>query len=140
MLLPHVNGLPLPENTQCEIRSYANKYEFISGTTNIVLPREKVTDMCIKTDEEIENQIVSSIGGAIVGGALFGTLGAAIGGRAKTKQVKTVTNYLIITYLKNENELTYICFEIPYNPPSFAEQLVKEFHELNTNSGIQIDL
>lgn len=135
----HVNGLPIAENLLCEIRSYQDRIEFKAGTTNIKLPREKITDMCIKTDQDIQKQAVSSIGGAIAGGMVFGPLGAIIGGRSKNKKVKTVTQYLIITYTGEQGELKYIGFDINNN--SFlAAKLIKEFRELNTNSGIQIEL
>ena len=58
----NVNGLPLAENLLCEVFSYPNRIEFKSGTTNIKLAREKITDMCLKFDTEIQNQAVSSIG------------------------------------------------------------------------------
>lgn len=135
----HVNGLPLAENLLCEVFSYPDRIEFKAGTTNIKLAREKITDMCLKFDTEIQNQAVSSIGGAIAGGVMFGTLGAIIGGRAKNKKVKTTTQYLIITYTGEQGELKYIGFDIKSNPPS-AAKLVKEFRELNTNSGVQIEL
>lgn len=135
----HVNGLPLAENLLCEVFSYPDRIEFKAGTTNIKLAREKITDMCLKFDIEIQNQAVSSIGGAIAGGVMFGTLGAIIGGRAKNKKVKTTTQYLIITYTGEQGELKYIGFDIKNNPPS-AAKLVKEFRELNTNSGVQIEL
>lgn len=135
----HVNGLPLAENLLCEVFSYPDRIKFKAGTTNIKLAREKITDMCLKFDTEIQNQAVSSIGGAIAGGVMFGTLGAIIGGRAKNKKVKTTTQYLIITYTGEQGELKYIGFDIKNNPPS-AAKLVKEFRELNTNSGVQIEL
>ena len=131
----HVNGLPLAENLLCEVFSYPDRIEFKAGTTNIKLAREKITDMCLKFDTEIQNQAVSSIGGAIAGGVMFGTLGAIIGGRAKNKKVKTTTQY----YTGEQGELKYIGFDIKNNPPS-AAKLVKEFRELNTNSGVQIEL
>lgn len=135
----HVSGLPIPENLSCEIRSYEDRIDFKAGTTNIKLPRKKITDMCIKTDTEIQNQVVSSVGGAIAGGVMFGTLGAIIGGRAKNKKVKTTTQYLVITYIGEQGGLKYIGFDIKNNLPS-AAKLVKEFRELNTNSGVQIEL
>lgn len=46
--------------------------------------------MCIKTDKEIQQQYVSSVGGAVGGAVLFGPLGAITGGRAKKKTVKEV--------------------------------------------------
>ena len=79
------------------------------------------------------------MGGAVAGGVIFGPLGAIIGGRAKNKKVKTVTQYLIITYTGENGELKYIGFDIKNNPLS-AMKLVKEFHTLNTNEGIQIEL
>ncbi len=134
----HVNGLPIPENVLCEVFSYPDRIDFKSGTTEIKLPKEKITDISIKTDTEIQQQLVSSAGGAIAGVMLFGSLGAIIGGRVKTKKVKTTTNYLIITY-KSENELKYIGFDIQNNPPS-ADKLVKEFQKSNSASGVKIEL
>lgn len=134
----HVNGLPIPENVLCEVFSYPDRIDFKSGTTEIKLPKEKITDISIKTDTDIQQQLVSSAGGAIAGAMLFGSLGAIIGGRVKTKKVKTTTNYLIITY-KSENELKYIGFDIQNNPPS-ADKLVKEFQKSNSASGVKIEL
>ncbi len=82
----HVNGLPLTENALCEILSYPDHITFKSGTTEINLARTKITDMCVKTDTEIQKQAVSSVGGAVAGAVVFGPLGAMIGGRAKTKK------------------------------------------------------
>ena len=135
----HVDGLPIPENTLCEVKSFTDRVEFKAGTTSIKLARKKITDMSIKTDTEIQSQAVSSIGGAIAGSVMFGTLGAIIGGRAKNKKVKTTTKYLIITYTGEQGELKYIGFDIKNNSLS-ASKLVKEFHELNTNSGVQVEL
>lgn len=134
----HVNGLPIPENVLCEVFSYPDRIDFKSGTTEIKLSKEKITDISIKTDTAIQQQLVSSAGGAIAGAMLFGSLGAIIGGRVKTKKVKTTTSYLIITY-KSENELKYIGFDIQNNPPS-ADKLVKEFQKTNSASGAKIEL
>lgn len=46
----HVDGLQIPENTLCEIKSFSDRIEFKAGTTSIKLAREKITDMSIKTD------------------------------------------------------------------------------------------
>ena len=135
----HVDGLQIPENTLCEIKSFSDRIEFKAGTTSIKLSRKKITDMSIKTDTEIQSQAISSIGGAVAGGMMFGTLGTIIGGRTKNKKVKTTTRYLIITYTGEQGELKYIGFDIK-NDLSSAFKLVKEFHELNINSGIQIEL
>lgn len=135
----HVNGLPISENLLCEVFSYPNRIEFKAGTTNITLSREKITDMCIKTDVEIQQQYVSSVGGAIGGAVLFGPLGAMIGGRAKKKTDKKRHTYLIITYTGDQGELKYVGFDATANTIA-ATKLVAEFHKLNQNSGAQIQL
>lgn len=135
----HVNGLPLTENAFCEILSYPDNITFRYGTTEINLARNKITDMCVKTDTEIQKQAVSSVGGAVAGAVMFGALGAMIGGRAKTKKIKTTTHYLIITYLNNQEEISYIGFDATKNILA-ANKLVNEFRKLNTTSGIRIDL
>ena len=138
LTLLHVNGLPIAENLWCEIQSYPDRIEFKSGTTNIALSRNKITDMCIKTDIEIQQQIVSNPGGAIAGAIVFGALGAIICGREKTKTQKKISSYLIITYINNQGKPAYIGFETTNN--FSVSKFVEEFKKLNTNSGIQIHL
>lgn len=107
--LKHVNGLPIAENQVCKVVSYPDKYEITASGVSFNLPKDRVTDICIKTDVEIQKQAVSSIGGAVAGAVLFGPLGAIIGGRAKDRKVKTTSKYLIFTYMKDE-EVKYIGF------------------------------
>lgn len=134
----HVDGLPIPANVLCEVFSYPDRIDFKAGSTEITLSKNKITDISIKTDTEIQQQLVSSVGGAVAGAMFLGSLGAVIGGRVKTKKVKTVTNYLIITY-QSEGELKYIGFDIQNNPQS-ADKLVKEFQKTGSSSGIKIEL
>ncbi len=127
-MFTHVSGLSIAENVFCTMRSYADRYQFIANGVEMNLQRSKVTDVSIKTDTEIQTQYVSSVGGAVGGAVLFGPLGAIIGGRAKQKKTKTVSQYLIITYWSNENELKYICFEVTgrvYSAVKFVDEFVK---------------
>lgn len=136
----HVSGLPLVEESLCEVFSFPDRFDFKYGTTEITLFKSKVTDMTIKTDTEIQSQAVSSVGGAISGAMLFGAAGAIIGGRTKTKKFKNVSNYLIITYKSDaEGELKFIVFDIKNNPPS-AHKLVKEFQKSHALSNTKITL
>lgn len=134
----HISGLPIVEDTICEVYSFPDRLDFKAGTTEITLSKDKITDMSIKTDTEIQNQAVSSVGGAVAGAMLFGAIGAVIGGRAKNKKVKTVTKYLIITYL-GDTEPKFIIFDIKNNPQS-ADKLVKEFQKTDSLSGVKIEL
>lgn len=124
--MKHINGLPIAENINCVINSLPNSFEFLSGSMKFELEKSKITDMCIKTDKEIQHQYVSSIGGAVGGAALFGPLGAIIGGRAKKKKVKKeIHYYLIITY-KSE-DIKYIGFEITGFSMMYAKKFINEF-------------
>lgn len=135
----HVNGLPIAENLFCTILSYSDRLEFKSGTTEIKLARSKITDMCTKSDVEIQKHMVSNAGGAIAGGIMFGPLGALIGGRAKSKSTKHITNYLIITYITDQRDVAYIGFDVTDNLFS-AGKFIKEFKNSNTTDGIKLKL
>lgn len=135
----HINGLPIAEDNLCGVLSYNDKYEFNVNGLTFTLLRDKVTDICIKSDVDIQKQYVSSIGGAVAGGVLFGPLGAIIGGRAKEKEITTRTYYLIFTYT-SDNEIKYISFDIFYNMPK-ALALTKEFNKIvGTRKVKKVDL
>ena len=128
-IIPHLMGLPIPENSLVTIYSCKDSYEFISNGATFSLKKEKITDVSITTDTEIQKQCVSSAGGAIGGAMLFGPLGALIGGRTKTKEIKNTTTCLIFTYLKDE-KIDFIAFDTTYNIPN-ALNFVKEYQIIN---------
>lgn len=110
--LPFVSGLNLPEGSNCSLTLEEDTFHFFINGTEFSLNSNQITDISIKTNKEIEKQYVSSIGGAITGGLLLGPLGAAIGGRAKTKKNIKIQNFLIFTYIKKDNSIDYIVFKI----------------------------
>ena len=63
--LAHFYGLPVAQNTLTQIFSCPNEYEFLANNTSLKLAKEKVTDISITTDVDIQKNNVSSIGGAI---------------------------------------------------------------------------
>ncbi len=130
-VMKHVNGLPIAENVNCTLTSTDDKFIFTSGTMHFELDKFKITDMCVKTDKEIQQQYVSSVGGAIGGAVLFGPVGAIIGGRAKKKTVKNeVHSYFIITY--QSPDIKYIVFEANYSALASADLYIKEFKSKHT--------
>ena len=129
----HVYGLPVAEGLFCTISFFKDYIEFISGTTHVTLSNDKITDMCIKSEAEIQQQYVSSIGGAVGGAMLLGPIGAMIGGRAKKKTTKNTNSYLIITYKNKDNALDYIGLNISDCVWQISK-LVGEFRKNNTNS------
>ncbi len=135
--LLNVYGLGLPLNTMCEIVSYNDYYEFIALNNSFKLDKNNVTDVSIKAETDIQDQYVSSAGGAIAGATLFGPLGAIIGGRAKKKQIKHTTIYLIFTYIK-DNSVQYITFNA--TGKLYCNKFVREFKKSNTNNLSKIEL
>ncbi|MHA9741981.1 hypothetical protein [Robinsoniella peoriensis] len=107
----HMAGLTVPEGLMCAIEVYADKYIFLGNNSKFDLIKSKVTNVCIKTDTEITQQYVSSVGGAVAGAVVFGPLGAIVGGRAKKKKDTKLHAYLIFTYCKNDG-VDYISFDI----------------------------
>ena len=76
----------------------------------------KILDVNIKSEKEIQTNYTSSIGGAVGGAILFGPLGAMIGGRRKKKVDKICHSYLILTYKnEKENKIDYISFDVTNN-------------------------
>lgn len=110
----HEAGLPIANGTDCIVKYNADSFIFTGSGNTFNLNINKITDICIKTDKEIQKQYVSSIGGAVAGGMVFGPLGAIVGGRAKKKNIKTINRYLIFTYLK-EGNIDYISFDVTNN-------------------------
>jgi len=107
----HVSGLPLADGTMVTISVYGDKVEFDGSGTQITLERSRITDVSIKTETEIQTHVVSSVGGAIAGGVMFGALGAIIGGRAKTKKTAEISVFLIFTYMKGDS-VEYVAFDV----------------------------
>lgn len=90
----HQAGLPLAQNAPCTIIAESDCFKFVGGGNSFELNRSKITDISVKTDVEIQKQYVSSAGGAIAGGMVFGPLGAIVGGRVKERE-KDARIYLL---------------------------------------------
>lgn len=125
----HQAGLPLANGIDCLIGYEDGKFNFNGSGNSFNLSFDKITDICIKTNTEIQKQYVSSIGSAVAGGVVFGTLGAIVGGRAKEKKSTTITEYLIFTYLK-DGIIDYISFDVTTNWFK-AQKLIDMFNKNN---------
>ncbi len=131
----HQAGLPLAVGAACTIIKENGKFLILAGGNEFSLKKEKITDICVKTDVEIQTQYVSSAGGAVAGGMLFGPLGAMVGGRAKQKNTSTVEYYLIFTYRSNSNEICYASFRICADLKSLGIKKAREWEkEFKTNN------
>lgn len=135
--LLHFYGLPIAENVLVQIFSCPNEYEFLANGNTFKLNKNKVTDITITNDIEIQKNNVSSIGGAISGALLFGPIGAIIGGRSKEKTSKIVNSYLIFTFL-DKNEIKYIALNCTGDFQ--ASKFVNEFKKYNNKASITTEL
>ena len=100
--------------------------------------KEKIVDITIKKDIEIQKQYVSSVGKAVGGAIMFGTLGAIIGGRTKTKKTYDIDYYFIITYIK-ENQPEYISF-ICNGKVYDVKRIENSFKKSSQTANIKIEL
>lgn len=122
----HQDGLPLASDIVCDVMMQNDGLSFKAGGNIFNLPFDKITGFDIKTEEEIQKQYISSVGGAVGGAVLFGALGAMVGGRAKEKKSKITRHYLIITYTKDQ-KVAWISLLI--DEPSKANAWKKEYYD-----------
>lgn len=107
----HVAGLPIGE-TNCTITFFNDQIKIEGGGAQYNISTDKLRDVKVKQDTEIQKEISSSLVKGVAGGLLFGTAGAIIGSRVKTKKKLEVTLYLIINYLNKDNQMDSICFDM----------------------------
>ena len=99
-----VDGLPLNQGADVIMKLTTDKLLFIVSATKqeIEVDISKLTGIEYKTETEMNNIISQSAPGMIIGAAAFGILGAMVGGRIKTKQVTTVTHFIIVDYTSGQ--------------------------------------
>ncbi len=118
IITQHISGLPLSEQSLCKVFLCEDKIiiKNIKNDSIYNLSMNKILDVNIKSEKEIQTNYTSSIGGAVGGAILFGPLGAMIGGRRKKKVDKICHSYLILTYKnEKENKIDYISFDVTNN-------------------------
>ncbi|WP_312047769.1 hypothetical protein [Anaerotignum sp.] len=135
-----VSGLPVSKNSVFQTYFYEDRIMIDDGSRTFNLNLEKIEDICMKTDVEIQKAMVSSAGGAVAGGMIFGPIGAIVGGRTKEKEIRDVTTYLIITYGSNE-EQKYISFNVTYDYKracKFVEVFNQRFKKVEGNKIVEL--
>ncbi|MED3803685.1 hypothetical protein P4562_17310 [Lysinibacillus xylanilyticus] len=126
----HMAGLPIAEGAEIFVYRCKEKVVFERNQDTIELGINKVRDILIKTDVEIQKNYVSSAGGAVGGYVLFGPLGAMIGGRAKEKKSTNTEKYLIFSYEK-DGVTDYISMEVTNEPN--ASLFNANYYDLSKN-------
>lgn len=135
----HVAGLNLPPEVKCRVRCWPDRLTFSAMNQEFTIDNRKIRGVTRTTHKQLRQQYVSSAGGAIAGAALFGPLGAVIGGGPRQKTVRDYTRYLIFAYGGNGEDTKYIVLrrsEWGSNGRSFAAAYKKQLK----GSGTHVDL
>ncbi|MDE6261595.1 MAG: hypothetical protein K2M42_12220 [Oscillospiraceae bacterium] len=135
--VPCSSGLPVAEGTFCQIYYFDEFLEIVAAGVEYTLKMGQIHDISIQTKSAVQSQFVSSTGGAVLGAAIAGPVGAAIGGRAKKKEVRTVALYLTISYTNKDGNITYIAFDASHTPK--CREMESLFRKRAPKSG-QIEL
>lgn len=137
----HFYGLPIANGINTRCYWCTDKIVFEANGSTYNLPLDNLLSVDVKTDVEIQKQYVSSAGKAIAGGAVFGPIGALIGGRAKEKTIKQATEYLIFTYLsKDGKEVKYVALKVLDYSSSHPYDFVKQFNKMPRKGNATFDL
>ena len=152
-----IDGLPVLTNTHIAANLQEDKFTFKAyiGRNKDEWPMfelalDKVDNVQIVQKRETSEVTEQSAAGMIIGAALFGSLGARVGGRAKTRE--KIQDYFITLALNikinhlfridyTSDEQKQIILDVSEDLKG-AEKVVKQFRELrpspNTNSVIQL--
>ena len=141
-----IDGLPVLTNTHIAAHLQQDKFTFkpYIGRNKDEWPMfelalDKVDNVQIVQKRETSEVTEQSAAGMIIGAALFGSLGARVGGRAKTREKIQIKHLFIIDYTSDEQK--QIILDVSEDLKG-AEKVVKQFRELrpspNTNSVIQL--
>lgn len=128
--LTHIWGLPFMQGANCMLTSEHDKITIEAQGTVIALDKSKITYVGCETNIEKYTQAVSSVGGAVAGGILFGGIGAAIGGRVKSENFQSLRSYLVITYVSEDETVKYIIFDYTGR----VQNLIKDFQLFNNST------
>ena len=124
LVCKHVGGLPIQRNSVCSVCFEDSEIVIKADENTFHVAFEKIVNLRIDTQINVERYIGRSISGAIIGGAALGAVGAGLLG-VKQKKRLNVEEYLIIAYNPRENRVNALVL-LPFARTQ-AERLVKEY-------------
>ena len=139
-----IDGLPVPALTTVIAKLQPDGFSLkgLTGTQRENWPEynlslNKVQNVQLMNERQIQQVIQQSAPGMILGAAAFGVLGAIVGGRIKTKEKVKITTLLIIDYESNGPK--QIVLNVSDNLKD-SEQVVNLFHSMKPVSNAPIGL
>ena len=106
---------------------------------NYELPLEKVENVRLMDQQQMQHVVEQSAPGMLVGGVVFGGLGAMVGGRVKTKNRVSIHHIIVVDY-ESDGKKQIILDVTPNTGWPAAERVIKRFKELKPvpNSTVQL--
>ena len=135
---PFAGGLNLPEGVKCSVVCLRSGIAVSAMGQEFRLASDKIVSVSVMTRTQMQQQYVSSAGGAVAGALLLGPIGAILGGSASKRTIKSNTKYLIFAY-QSDDEIKYILFDATRKPSS-ANRFKNRFKGQTTKDGIKVDL
>lgn len=138
--MEHTVGLPLKSGIMCFARFGDEGISIESSGVRFNISYEKISDMRVTTDVELQKHYVSDAGWAVAGNAALGPLGALLLGGVQERTDKIIRKYLVITYVKEE-QVSHAAFLIPREEEQVkAEKLVAQYSPKMSGEVVSFDL
>lgn len=135
--LKHVAGLPVPVGSKCRMEAYNNKivYHVDGSKKKFVVNMETVTDVIFYDEKEIRQYQKTSIGGAMLGSAIAGPVGAIIGAMPNTKDRTVIKAYCIAVLYNSRTDGQIIMASDSYSIKKTCDK-IKEYAKIEENDYI----
>lgn len=134
-----VSGLNLPAGIRCSVQLMGDHLSIRAQNQEFTLSNGKIVSVMVHTAKEVQQQYVSSVGGAVAGLAILGPLGAILGGAATKKTITNKTPLLIFAYQNNGEDVQYLIFNAESSPWD-ARRFVKAYRGLTKSRTITTEL
>ena len=120
-----ISGLEAPAGAKCSLAYWPERFTVTALGRTYELPLERIAAAQAATVRTVHRQYVSSAGGAVAGGMLFGPVGALLGGAARPRTVRESSLLLMVAYTAPEGgaDMRYLVFQ----PGPWAASKAKRF-------------
>ncbi len=108
-----VSGLDIPAGARCSLAYWPDHLAVTALGRTYELPLARIAAAEAATVRTVRRQYVSSAGGAVAGGMLFGPIGALLGGAARPRSVRDSSVLLLVAYTAPESgtDMRYLVFQ-----------------------------
>lgn len=110
----HCNGLPIGENSLCQLTVFQDVIYLNSGTMEFQIPMERVRSVDVLTQEQTDTVYKEHFGRTLLAGLIFGELGALISiAHTGEEEITVAKKNLVITYEKDGEAKFIVLNDLP---------------------------